>query len=244
MSKLNFPEKAVYPSPKLGKPAHSNRNFAHRRGRVAARVMPRSLYAAGMASTDDPSQRTAQPAPSRSSTHAEQSISEDAITAAARERADDSGAGAVTPPSGALLSVLAKLAGAKAVVEVGHRRGRQWAVAAVGDARRRRAHHDRRRARASAAGQAGVRRGRHRPVADPADQRPRPGRADPARRRVLRPGVHRRRSGRPAPVRRRGRPAAAVRRRDRRAPGRPRWPRRRRQRRTTRRSARCARPPG
>jgi predicted O-methyltransferase YrrM len=52
-------------------------------------------------------------------THAEQSISEDAITAAARERADDSGAGAVTPAVGALLSVLAKLAGAKAVVEVG-----------------------------------------------------------------------------------------------------------------------------
>ncbi|WP_319457207.1 MULTISPECIES: O-methyltransferase [unclassified Mycobacterium] len=52
-------------------------------------------------------------------THAEQSISEDAITAAARERADDSGAGAVTPAVGALLSVLAKVAGAKAVVEVG-----------------------------------------------------------------------------------------------------------------------------
>lgn len=51
--------------------------------------------------------------------HAEGSISEDAITAAARERADDSGAGAVTPAVGALLSVFAKLAGAKAVVEVG-----------------------------------------------------------------------------------------------------------------------------
>jgi predicted O-methyltransferase YrrM len=52
-------------------------------------------------------------------THAEQSITEDAITAAARERADDSGAGAVTPAVGALLSVLARVAGAKAVVEVG-----------------------------------------------------------------------------------------------------------------------------
>lgn len=52
-------------------------------------------------------------------THAEHSITEDAITAAARERAVDSGAGAVTPAVGALLSVLAKLAGAKAVVEVG-----------------------------------------------------------------------------------------------------------------------------
>jgi predicted O-methyltransferase YrrM len=52
-------------------------------------------------------------------THAEQSISEDAITAAARERAEDSGAGAVTPAVGALLSVLAKVASAKSVVEVG-----------------------------------------------------------------------------------------------------------------------------
>lgn len=52
-------------------------------------------------------------------THAEQSISEDAITAAARERSEDSGAGAVTPAVGALLSVLARVAGAKAVVEVG-----------------------------------------------------------------------------------------------------------------------------
>jgi predicted O-methyltransferase YrrM len=52
-------------------------------------------------------------------THAEHSISEDAITSAARERADDSGAGAVTPAVGALLSVLAKLAGAKSVVEIG-----------------------------------------------------------------------------------------------------------------------------
>lgn len=51
--------------------------------------------------------------------HAEGSISEDAVTAAARERAADSGAGAVTPAVGALLSVLARLTGAKAVVEVG-----------------------------------------------------------------------------------------------------------------------------
>ena len=71
-----------------------------------------------MASTDDPA-----PAPqSRAEsivTHAEQSISEDAIVAAARERAVDIGAGAVTPAVGALLSVLAKLTGGKAVVEVG-----------------------------------------------------------------------------------------------------------------------------
>ena len=72
-----------------------------------------------MASTDEPAARDT---PSRAEsivTHAEQSISEDAIVAAARERAVDIGAGAVTPAVGALLSVLAKLTGAKAVVEVG-----------------------------------------------------------------------------------------------------------------------------
>ena len=77
-----------------------------------------SLYAAGMASTTTGAVRHARRAEAIVA-HAEQSISEDAITAAARERADDSGAGAVTPAVGALLSVLAKVAGAKAVVEVG-----------------------------------------------------------------------------------------------------------------------------
>lgn len=51
--------------------------------------------------------------------HAESSISEDAILASARERAEDIGAGAVTPGVGALLSLLAKLSGGKAVAEVG-----------------------------------------------------------------------------------------------------------------------------
>ncbi|OBI99375.1 O-methyltransferase [Mycobacterium asiaticum] len=51
--------------------------------------------------------------------HAEASISEDAILAGARERAVDSGAGAVTPAVGALLSMLVKLSGGKAVAEVG-----------------------------------------------------------------------------------------------------------------------------
>lgn len=64
-----------------------------------------------MASTDDSAQSIV--------SHAEASITEDAVTAAARERAVDSGAGAVTPAVGALLSVLARLTGAKAVVEVG-----------------------------------------------------------------------------------------------------------------------------
>jgi predicted O-methyltransferase YrrM len=52
-------------------------------------------------------------------THAEGSISEDQIVAAARERAVDAGAGAVTPAVGALLSLLARLTGGKAVAEVG-----------------------------------------------------------------------------------------------------------------------------
>lgn len=72
-----------------------------------------------MATTDDP---TGQPAPTRAErilAHAEGSISEDAIVAAARERAVDAGAGAVTPAVGALLSVLARLSGGKAIVEVG-----------------------------------------------------------------------------------------------------------------------------
>lgn len=63
-----------------------------------------------------------QPAPSRAeslSAHAEGSISEDALLAAARERAVDIGAGAVTPAVGALLSLLTKLSGGKAVAEVG-----------------------------------------------------------------------------------------------------------------------------
>ena len=51
--------------------------------------------------------------------HAENSISEDAIVTAARERAVDAGAGAVTPAAGALLGLLARLSGGRAVVEVG-----------------------------------------------------------------------------------------------------------------------------
>jgi predicted O-methyltransferase YrrM len=52
-------------------------------------------------------------------THAEGSISEDQIVAAARERAVDAGAGAVSPAVGALLGLLARLTGGKSVAEVG-----------------------------------------------------------------------------------------------------------------------------
>jgi predicted O-methyltransferase YrrM len=51
--------------------------------------------------------------------HAEGSITEDAVLAAARERAEDIGCGAVTPAVGALLSLLARLSTGRAVVEVG-----------------------------------------------------------------------------------------------------------------------------
>jgi len=63
-----------------------------------------------------------QAAPSRAESlcaHAEGSISEDALLAAARERAVEIGADAVTPAVGALLSLLVKLSGGKAVAEVG-----------------------------------------------------------------------------------------------------------------------------
>jgi len=72
-----------------------------------------------MATTDRPA---GEPAPTRAESlaaHAEGSISEDAVLLAARERAADIGAGTVTPAVGALLSLLTKLSGGKAVVEVG-----------------------------------------------------------------------------------------------------------------------------
>jgi predicted O-methyltransferase YrrM len=72
-----------------------------------------------MATTDHPA---GQPAPTRAESlaaHAEGSISEDTVLLAARERAADIGAGSVTPAVGALLSLLTKLSGGKAVVEVG-----------------------------------------------------------------------------------------------------------------------------
>jgi predicted O-methyltransferase YrrM len=83
-------------------------------------MRPEVEYAAGMDGTD--AETPAQPAPSRAellAAHAEASISEDALLVGARERAVDIGAGAVTPAVGALLSLLTKLSGGKAVAEVG-----------------------------------------------------------------------------------------------------------------------------
>jgi len=72
-----------------------------------------------MSITDDPDDARQPSRAEQVLRHAEASISEDAIVSAARERALDAGAGAVTPAVGALLSLLARLSGGKAVVEVG-----------------------------------------------------------------------------------------------------------------------------
>src|ERR1700759_2979241 len=73
-----------------------------------------------MATTDStPGQPATTSGADSLSAHAEGSISEDSVLLAARERAADIGAGAVTPAVGALLSLLTKLSGGKAVVEVG-----------------------------------------------------------------------------------------------------------------------------
>ena len=72
-----------------------------------------------MSITDDPGSTRPPSRAERILLHAEGSISEDAIVSSARERAVDAGAGAVTPAVGALLSLLARLSGGKAIVEVG-----------------------------------------------------------------------------------------------------------------------------
>jgi len=72
-----------------------------------------------MSSLDDAADQPGSSRAARILAHAENSISEDAIVTAARERAVDAGAGAVTPATGALLGLLARLSGGRAVVEVG-----------------------------------------------------------------------------------------------------------------------------
>ena len=76
-------------------------------------------YAAGMASSNHTTVQVRHSPAESLFAHAEGSISEDAILAVARDRAMDIGAGAVTPAVGALLSLLVKLSGGKAVAEVG-----------------------------------------------------------------------------------------------------------------------------
>lgn len=82
---------------------------------ASAHVGTLLIYAAHMSSSEE----TAPSRAERILAHAEDSISEDAIVTAARERAVDAGAGAVTPAAGALLGLLARLSGGRAIVEVG-----------------------------------------------------------------------------------------------------------------------------
>ncbi len=62
-------------------------------------------------------------------------MSEDAVLAAARDRAAEIGVGAVTPAVGALLSLLGRLSGGKAVVEVGTGAGVSglWLLSGMGE---------------------------------------------------------------------------------------------------------------
>jgi len=88
-----------------------------------------------MASTDD----TSGPSPlSRADAllaHAEASMSEDAVLAAARDRAGEIGVASISAAVGALLSLLTKLSGGKAVVEVGTGAGVSglWLLSGMGE---------------------------------------------------------------------------------------------------------------
>lgn len=93
-------------------------------------------YAAHMASTDD----TSGPPPERSRAdallaHAEGSMSEDAVLAAARDRAGEIGVGSISAGVGALLSLLTKLSGGKSVVEIGTGAGVSglWLLSGMGE---------------------------------------------------------------------------------------------------------------
>lgn len=92
-------------------------------------------YAADMASTDD---TPGDPPRSRADAllaHAEDSMTEDAVLAAARDRAGEIGVGSISAAVGALLSLLTKLSGGKAVVEVGTGAGVSglWLLSGMGE---------------------------------------------------------------------------------------------------------------
>ncbi|MGB3895678.1 MAG: O-methyltransferase [Mycolicibacter sinensis] len=90
-----------------------------------------------MASTDD----TSGPQPPHNSradallAHAEASMSEDAVLAAARDRAGEIGVASISAAVGALLALLTKLSGGKAVVEVGTGAGVSglWLLSGMGE---------------------------------------------------------------------------------------------------------------
>lgn len=106
-------------------------------GRACAPPIAGVTYAAHMASTDDTSGPQSPP-PSRAEAllaHAEGSMSEDAVLTAARDRAGEIGVGSISAAVGALLSLLAKLSGGKAVVEVGTGAGVSglWLLSGMGE---------------------------------------------------------------------------------------------------------------
>lgn len=87
-----------------------------------------------MASTDDTSGPTASRADALLA-HAEGSMSEDAVLAAARDRAGEIGVTSISAAVGAMLSLLTKLSGGKAVVEVGTGAGVSglWLLSGMGE---------------------------------------------------------------------------------------------------------------
>ncbi len=104
-------------------------------GRAGARAARAVSYAADMASTDDTS---GEPPRSRADAllaHAEDSMTEDAVLAAARDRAGEIGVASISAAVGALLSLLTKLSGGKAVVEVGTGAGVSglWLLSGMGE---------------------------------------------------------------------------------------------------------------
>lgn len=106
------------------------------RRRAATPASPGVSYAAHMASTDDTS--GPQPPQSRADAllaHAEASMSEDAVLAAARDRAGEIGVASISAAVGALLALLTKLSGGKAVVEVGTGAGVSglWLLSGMGE---------------------------------------------------------------------------------------------------------------
>lgn len=103
--------------------------------RADARAGPAVSYAADMSSTDDISGEQSRSRADALLAHAENSMSEDAVLAAARDRAGEIGVGSVSAAVGALLSLLTKLSGGKAVVEVGTGAGVSglWLLSGMGD---------------------------------------------------------------------------------------------------------------
>lgn len=149
------------------------------------RCVRHSIYAAGMAAEDPPVATR----PSRADStlaHAEGSITEDAVLAAARERAEDSGAGSGDTGRRCAAEHADPALRRQGRRGSGHRRRGERSVGALSGMRDDGVLTTIDIEPTSAPGQAGFQRGRHRTVAHPAHHRARPGGAHPVGRRVLR----------------------------------------------------------